>query len=139
MADRDEVSGWGATVRCWAVGLAALVLVGASASAYAQKDPFDLDDDNTPRREAPSGSPAAAPAERKAGEAQGRSITRSEFIERRRAAATRNGRDPERAAKSAARFFDEADTNHDGVVDASERTAFLKAHPELMNRGKRAQ
>jgi hypothetical protein len=61
-------------------------------------------------------------------------MSRAEFIERRRAAATRNGRDPERAATRAARMFDEADKNHDGVVDAAERKAFEAAHPELQQR-----
>ena len=83
----------------------------------------------------PAAPPPAAAGARAAGPARGRGITRAEFIERRREAAARKGRDPERAAANAGRQFDLADTNHDGIVDPPERAAFEAAHPD-MRRGR---
>jgi hypothetical protein len=82
---------------------------------------------------APSPGPGYAAAPPPAGvvPAQGRGISRAAFIERRRQAAARNGRDPERAAARAAQMFEAADVNHDGFVDPAERAAFMRAHPEL--------
>ena len=62
---------------------------------------------------------------------RGRGIARAQFIERRRQMATSKGRDPEQAAAIAARIFDMADTNHDGVLDRAEIQAFRAAHPQM--------
>lgn len=73
----------------------------------------------------PSGPPMAAPA------GPERGLTKPQFIERRREAAARHGRDPDRAAAGAARLFDVIDSNHDGLIDRAEITAFRAAHPEI--------
>lgn len=61
----------------------------------------------------------------------GRGMTRPQFIEWRRQAAARRGRDPARAAAVAARLFDVIDTDHDGLIDRAEIAAFRAAHPEI--------
>src|SRR5579863_9307467 len=57
-----------------------------------------------------------------------RGLTKAQFIERRRQAATRQGQNPEQAAATAPRLFDMIDTNHDGIIDRAEIDAFRAAH-----------
>lgn len=147
MAGASRLAGR-ARARRWAAYLVMLVglgCLGAAGPAYPQVAPdlgFAPSPPGAPAAPAAPGyAPGAPPppGARNAAPARGRGITRAEFIERRRQAATRRGRDPERAAAHAARLFDQADTNRDGIVDAAERAAFEAAHPELMRRGQRGQ
>jgi hypothetical protein len=60
-----------------------------------------------------------------------RGLTKEQFIERRRQAAIRQGKNPEQAAAMAPRLFDMIDTNHDGIIDRAEIAAFRAAHPGI--------
>ncbi|HVH76192.1 MAG TPA: hypothetical protein VM755_14855, partial [Stellaceae bacterium] len=59
----------------------------------------------------------------------GRGITREQFIARARHRAVMHGRDPELAARHAARKFNRIDVDHNGVIERGEMQAWRAAHP----------
>jgi hypothetical protein len=83
----------------------------------------------SPPATAASNDAGAVSATAMPGYGGGGGITRDEYIEKARQRAVARGRDPDRAARWAARRFDQMDTNHDGVLDRAERAAWRQSHP----------